>query len=86
MADATPQVKLVARVDSLTQARQWLLTGKASGILHIPRHFYRDLMLGKSVTLSYAGDASYFLVYGTIAEGWPRPEAPWLLRSRWPGC
>ena len=69
MADATPQVKLVARVDSLTQARQWLLTGKASGILHIPRHFYRDLMLGKSVTLSYAGDASYFLVYGTIAEG-----------------
>ncbi len=29
MADATPQVKLVARVDSLTQARQWLLTGKA---------------------------------------------------------
>ncbi|WP_338888375.1 ABC transporter permease [Aeromonas rivipollensis] len=69
MADATPQVKLVARVESLTQARQWLLTGKASGILHIPRHFYRDLMLGKSVTLSYAGDASYFLVYGTIAEG-----------------
>lgn len=26
-------------------------------------------MQGKSVTLSYAGDASYFLVYGTIAEG-----------------
>lgn len=69
MADATPQVKLVARVGSLEEARQWLLTGKASGILHIPRHFYRDLMLGKSVTLSYAGDASYFLVYGTIAEG-----------------
>ncbi|WP_310598252.1 ABC transporter permease [Aeromonas aquatica] len=69
MADATPQVKLVARVGSLEEARQWLFTGKASGILHIPRHFYRDLMLGKSVTLSYAGDASYFLVYGTIAEG-----------------
>ncbi|MGY3945652.1 ABC transporter permease [Aeromonas tecta] len=69
MADATSQVKLVARVASLDEAREWLLTGKASGILHIPRHFYRDLMLGKSVTLSYAGDASYFLVYGTIAEG-----------------
>ncbi|WP_246876955.1 ABC transporter permease [Aeromonas sp. SrichE-2G] len=69
MADATPQVKLVARVGSLDEARQWLLTAKGSGILHIPRHFYRDLMLGRSVTLGYAGDASYFLVYGTIAEG-----------------
>lgn len=69
MADATPQVKLVARGGSLDEARDWLLAGKASGILHIPRHFYRDLMLGRSVTLGYAGDASYFLVYGTVAEG-----------------
>lgn len=69
MADATPQVKLVARASSLDEARQRMMVGEASGILHIPNHFYRDLMLGKSVTLSYAGDASYFLVYGTIAEG-----------------
>ncbi len=69
MADATPQVKLVARANSLAEARQLMMAGEASGILHIPNHFYRDLMLGKSVTLSYAGDASYFLVYGTIAEG-----------------
>ncbi|MEL3921370.1 ABC transporter permease [Aeromonas enteropelogenes] len=69
MADATSQVRLVAQVNSLERARQLLLEGKGSGILHIPRHFYRDLMLGRSVTLSYAGDASYFLVYGTIAEG-----------------
>ena len=69
MADATAQVRLVARVSSLDEARQWLIDGRASGILLIPRHFYRDLLLGKSVTLSYSGDASYFLVYGTIAEG-----------------
>ncbi|WP_421211108.1 ABC transporter permease [Aeromonas enteropelogenes] len=69
MADATSQVRLVAQASSLERARQLLLEGKGSGILHIPRHFYRDLMLGRSVTLSYAGDASYFLVYGTIAEG-----------------
>lgn len=69
MADATSQVRLVAQADSLERARQLLQEGKGSGILHIPRHFYRDLMLGRSVTLSYAGDASYFLVYGTIAEG-----------------
>ncbi|MGL5224983.1 MAG: ABC transporter permease [Aeromonas sp.] len=69
MADATAQVHLVARANSLAEARHMLLTGVGSGILHIPNHFYRDLMQGKSVTLSYAGDASYFLVYGTIAEG-----------------
>jgi ABC-2 type transport system permease protein len=69
MADATAQVRLVARVSSLDEARQWLMEGRASGILLIPRHFYRDLLQGKSVTLSYSGDASYFLVYGTIAEG-----------------
>ncbi|MFM4827054.1 ABC transporter permease [Aeromonas bivalvium] len=69
MADATPQVRLVARVSSLDEARQWLIDGRASGLLHIPRHFYRDLRQGRSVTLSYGGDASYFLVYGTIAEG-----------------
>ncbi|PJG59598.1 ABC transporter permease [Aeromonas cavernicola] len=69
MADATPQVRLVDRANSLTEARALMLAGSASGILHIPRHFYRDLMQGNSVTLSYGGDASYFLVYGTIAEG-----------------
>ncbi len=76
MADATPQVKLMERASSLTEARQLMLAGKASGILHIPNHFYRDLMQGKSVTLSYAGDASYFLVYGTIAEGLAQAGAP----------
>jgi ABC-2 type transport system permease protein len=29
-------VKLVARAGSLDEARQMMLTGKASGILHIP--------------------------------------------------
>ena len=36
MADATPQVKLVARASSLDEARALLLSGQGSGILHIP--------------------------------------------------
>lgn len=69
MVDATPQVKVMQRDSTLADAKQAFLDGKVSGILVIPEHFYKDLMLGKSPTLAYAGDASYFLVYGTIVEG-----------------
>lgn len=69
MVDATPQVQIVQRNHTLEDARQTFLQGDISGILVIPKHFYKDLMQGKSPTLSYAGDASYFLVYGTIVEG-----------------
>lgn len=69
MVDATPQVKIVRRDGTLAEAKAAFLAGKVSGILLIPEHFYKDLLLGKSPTLSYAGDASYFLVYGTVVEG-----------------
>ncbi len=69
MVDATPQVNIVARSGSIEEAKEHLLNGDVSGIFVIPEHFYRDLMLEKSPTLAFAGDASYFLVYGTIVEG-----------------
>ncbi len=69
MVDATPQVNVVQRNHTIEDAHQAFLRGEISGVLVIPEHFYKDLMLGKSPTLSYAGDASYFLVYGTIVEG-----------------
>ncbi|QXC56400.1 ABC transporter permease [Vibrio mimicus] len=69
MVDATPQVKIVQRDHIIADAKQAFLDKKVSGILVIPEHFYKDLLLGKSPTLAYAGDASYFLVYGTIVEG-----------------
>jgi len=69
MVDATTQVKIVQRAHSIAQAKEQFLNGDVRGILLIPKHFNRDLLLGKSPTLSYSGDASYFLVYGTIVEG-----------------
>jgi ABC-2 type transport system permease protein len=69
MVDATPQVDIVSQVYSLAQAKEDMIQNKLAGILVIPSHFYRDLLQGKSPTLSYAGDASYFLVYGTVLEG-----------------
>jgi ABC-2 type transport system permease protein len=69
MVDATPQVKVVQRDHSIEAAQNALLSASISGILVIPEHFYKDLLLGKSPVLAYAGDASLFLVYGTIIEG-----------------
>lgn len=69
MVNATPQVKIVSRAYSLAQAKEKMIQEKLAGILVIPTHFYRDLLMGRSPTLSYAGDASYFLVYGTVLQG-----------------
>ncbi|MFC5077519.1 ABC-2 family transporter protein [Vibrio thalassae] len=69
MVDATPNVKVVQRDYSIAAAKQAFLNGDISGFLVIPEHFYKDLMLGKSPVLAYAGDAALFLVYGTIVEG-----------------
>jgi ABC-2 type transport system permease protein len=69
MVDATPQVRLSARAHSLEEAEKIFAGEKLSGILVIPENFYRDLLFGRRPTLAFAGDASYFLVYGTVLEG-----------------
>lgn len=69
MVDATPQITVTSRLHSIADAKDQLLAQDIGGFLVIPEHFYKDLLLGKSPTLSYAGDASYFLVYGTVVEG-----------------
>ncbi|MHC6798884.1 ABC transporter permease [Vibrio antiquarius] len=69
MVDAAPQVNVVTRLHTIADAKQAFLQREITGFLVIPEHFYKDLMLGKSPTLAYAADASYFLVYGTVVEG-----------------
>ncbi|MGR5218821.1 ABC transporter permease [Vibrio parahaemolyticus] len=69
MVDATPNVNVVQRKYTVDSAKDAFLNGEVTGFLVIPEHFYKDLMLGKSPVLAYAGDASLFLVYGTVVEG-----------------
>ncbi len=69
MVNATPQIKIVKRTATIEQAKEYFLNKRLAGILVIPENFYKDIMLGMRPTLSYSGDASYFLVYGTIFEG-----------------
>ena len=69
MVDATPQVRIVGHAHTEDEARRRFLNGDLAGLLVIPDGFHRDLMLGRSPVLAYAGDASFFLVYGTVIEG-----------------
>ncbi|MGF1735044.1 ABC transporter permease [Photobacterium satsumensis] len=69
MVDATPQVMITTRAESIDAAKALVNKGTVQGVLVIPKDFQRDVLLGKSPTLAYGGDAAYFLVYGTIAEG-----------------
>lgn len=69
MVDASPQVQLSGRAHSLAEAQEMFVEDSLAGIMLIPENFYRDLLLNKRPTLSFAGDASYFLVYGTVLEG-----------------
>ena len=69
MANATPQVNITQQVYNIEEAKGLLIEGHITGFLLIPQHFYRDLLLEKSPHLLFAGNASYFLVYGTVIEG-----------------
>jgi ABC-2 type transport system permease protein len=69
MANATSQINITEHVYSIEEAKTLLTKGHITGFLLIPRNFYRDLLLEKSPPLLFAGNASYFLVYGTVIEG-----------------
>ncbi|MCP3700661.1 MAG: ABC transporter permease [Aliivibrio sp.] len=69
MANTTQQLNVVEQADSIEQAKQQFLNNTVSGFLVIPYDFSDKLQLGQAPTVAYAGDASYFLVYGTIIEG-----------------
>ncbi|QIR16070.1 ABC transporter permease [Shewanella aestuarii] len=68
-ADASAKITVTAQLPSVYEAKQWITRGDAHGLLVIPEGFRRNLLLGKGATLSYGGDASYFLIYSAVVEG-----------------
>lgn len=69
MVNATPEVEISRYAGSLHEAQQAIVEDGLAGMMVIPEHFYRDLLQGRKPTLSYAGDASYFLVYSKVVKG-----------------
>ncbi|ABL98690.1 ABC transporter permease [Shewanella amazonensis] len=68
-ADASPKIRVARAAGSVAEAQHYIASGDFHGLLVIPAGFKRDLLLGKGATLSYGGDASYFLVYSALVEG-----------------
>ncbi|USH04432.1 ABC transporter permease [Grimontia kaedaensis] len=69
MLDATPQLSIAMRLGTETETSAQIASGDIEGVVVVPQHFYRDLLMGKSPVISVGADASFFLTYGTIAEG-----------------
>lgn len=68
MVNATPQIALTKQAYDIKKAQKSIQDGEVEGYLLIPKNFYKDVRLHKSPTLVYGANATYFLVYGSIAE------------------
>lgn len=66
--DATPGVGIEGLLPSVEMAHQMMASGSVHGFVLVPHGFERDLQRGFSPSVSVAGDANYFLVYGAIVE------------------
>ena len=67
--NATPQITVSRNDMSERDAKEALVRGEVKAIVVIPRHFKRDLSLGKSPTVAIGADSGYFLIYGSVLEG-----------------
>jgi len=69
MADATEQLKLTYKPQSLKEAEQLFYQGLVKGVLLIPSHFEKDILSGKQCNVVVYSDASYFLMYKQVYAG-----------------
>lgn len=69
LVSSTREIALVREVGSIDAAKELIESFEADGALYIPKGFEASAKKGIGSVVSYMGNASYFLVYGAIAEG-----------------
>lgn len=69
LVSSTREIALVREVSSIDEAKWLIESFEADGALYIPKGFEANAKKGVGSVVSYMGNASYFLVYGAIAEG-----------------
>ena len=69
MIDATEQIELSYRVNTLEEAKQLFENNIVKGIILIPKDFESKLYKGQQSTLSTYCDASYMLIYKQTLTG-----------------
>jgi len=67
--DATPEIEVIRTSLSIEDARDMVIRREIAGFVVIRENFRRDILLCRPLKLAVAGDATFFLVYGAVAEG-----------------
>ncbi len=68
LVNASANVSIVRQVHEIKEAQELIESSQVMGYLLVPKDFAKNVELRKSPSLVYGGNASYFLVYGSIAE------------------
>lgn len=69
MADASEQLMVAFKPNSLKEAENLFYEGKVKGVILIPNHFEKDVLSGKQSNMVVYSDASYFLLYKQVYAG-----------------
>jgi ABC-2 type transport system permease protein len=69
MIDATQQLKVITKTESLKEAEQLFYEGNINGIFLIPRDFEKDILNRQQTQVVVYCDASKFLVYKQVMTG-----------------
>jgi len=66
MLDATEQLKVVYKPNSMEEAEQLFFSGKINGIVFIPAFFQKDMLRGTQGKITVYCDAARFFVYKQV--------------------
>jgi ABC-2 type transport system permease protein len=69
MADATEQLKVVVKPNSMKEAEELFYDGKITGVFLIPANFEKDILKGTRTSISAYCDVSYFMLYKQVYAG-----------------
>lgn len=69
MIDASEQVSVRCKPESLKDAEQLFYSDKVKGVILIPNDLEKDILRGKRSTVTAYCDASYFLYYKQVLAG-----------------
>lgn len=67
--NASPKIEVIRHDRSEAEAKNALIWGEVKGIIIIPKHFSRDIILQTQPSIAIGADASYFLIFGTVIQG-----------------
>jgi ABC-2 type transport system permease protein len=69
MSDATEQLRLACKVNSLAEAQELFYKGEVKGIILIPAGFEKNLLHNKQSQVVVYADAGYVLIYKQVYSG-----------------